>query len=209
MKKVLKVLSAAMLTAAFAASAVTVASAAGLNADEQRVMAELNTTVVMAGVEKSLPDSYKNQAENYLNQDDVDLTAAEADDVIAKVEATKDYIESTGVASISEMSDAEFNQLSALVKDAAEAGGAEVTVSRDTDPAHPAEIAITKKGNTDTKPGDNTKPGDSKTPVDDNPIKTTGFDVPSVTAVAGVGVLMVAAAGIYLMKTSKKESADA
>jgi len=207
MKKVLKVLSAAMLTAVVAASAVTVASAAGLNEDEQRVMAELNTTVTMAGVEKALPDSYKNQAENYLLQDDVDLTAAEADNVIAKVEETKDYIESTGVAHISEMSDAEFNQLAALVKDAAAAGGAEVNISRTDSATLPADIAIVKKS--DTEPDSGKKPSDNKAPVDNNPIKTTGFDVPSVTAVAGVGVLMVAAAGIYLMKTSKKESADA
>jgi len=106
------------------------------------------------------------------------------------------------------MSDAEFNQLAALVKESAAAGGAEVTVSRTTgDPGHPADVALVKNGG--TTPDNGNPSGGNKTPVDNNPIKTTGFDVPSVTAVAGLGVLMVAAAGIYLMKTSKKESADA
>lgn len=221
MKKVLKVLSVAMLAAAVAASAATVTSAvSGINADEQRIMDELNTTVTMAGVEKSLPDSYKNQAENYLNQDDVDLSSTEADNVIAKVEETKAYIESTGVAHISEMTDDQFNQLAGLVKETAAAGGAEVTVAKSDDYSHPADIAIVTNGtpegpgeggnNVPNGNGDNNyTPSGNKTPVDNNPIKTTGFDVPSVTAVAGVGVLMVAAAGIYLMKTSKKESADA
>ena len=211
MKKVLKVLSSAMLVAAVAASAATVASAAGLNSDEQRVMDELNTSVNMAGVETFLTDSYKNQVENYLLQDDVDLTAEQADNVIAKVEETKSFIEGTGVAHFDEMSADQFNQFAGLVKDAAAAGLAEVTVTRTIGAfQHPADVALVNKGgNNGGANGANGGNGGFKTPIDNNPIKTTGFDVPSVTAVAGVGVLMVAAAGIYLMKTSKKESADA
>ena len=221
MKKVLKVLSSAMLVAAVAASAATVASAAGLNSDEQRVMDELNTSVNMAGVETFLTDSYKNQVENYLLQDDVDLTAEQADNVIAKVEETKSFIEGTGVAHFDEMSADQFNQFAGLVKDAAAAGLAEVTVTRTIGAfQHPADVALVNKGGNGGNNGGNNGGanganganggnGGFKTPIDNNPIKTTGFDVPSVTAVAGVGILMVSAAGIYLFKTSKKESVDA
>ena len=67
MKKVLKVLSAAMLSAVVAVSAAATVSAAGINAAEQKVLDALNQTATMAGVEKSLPAEYKTQAENYFN----------------------------------------------------------------------------------------------------------------------------------------------
>ena len=65
MKKVLKVLSAAMLSAVVAVSAAASVSAAGVNAAEQRILDELHTTANMAGVQKSLPAEYITQAENY------------------------------------------------------------------------------------------------------------------------------------------------
>ena len=63
MKKVLKVLSAAMLSAVVAVGAsasVFAASTTGLNAAEEKVLAELHTTVEMGGIQKSLPVQYIN-----------------------------------------------------------------------------------------------------------------------------------------------------
>ena len=186
MKKVLKVLSAAMLSAVVAVSAAASVSAAGVNAAEQRILDELHTTVNMAGVQKSLPAEYITQAENYFNT--VELTDAQADALI----------ESFGEPNAKSISDAQFNQVAAIAKEAAAAGGATITVTRRADAL--ADVVLVKEG--------------TNTPITDpngseGVIKTTGFDVPSVTVVAGVGILMVSAAGIYLFKTSKKESVDA
>ena len=61
-------------------------------------------------------------------------------------------------------------------------------------------------GNNGGNSGNNGGNG-SGTVVDDNPIKRTGidFNIPGVTSVAGTGVLLVSAAGVWLIK--KKKSA--
>lgn len=206
MKKVLKVLSAAMLSAVVAVSAAATVSAAGINAAEQKVLDALNQTATMAGVEKSLPAEYKTQAENYFNT--VELTDAQAEAIIAEINKAIGLLEASGAARAAEVTDAQFNEIVAVAKAAAEAGGATIEVTRRADGF--ANVVLV------TKPGSNGGNGGNggKTPIvdpngKDGVIKTTGFDVPSVTAVAGVGILMVSAAGIYLFKTSKKESVDA
>lgn len=203
MKRVLKVLSAAMLSAVVAVSASAVVSAAGVSAEEQKILDELRTSVTMQGVEKYLPVDYINQAETYLQN--VDLTADEVQNVIAKIEEAKAAIEATGVANAQELSDAQFNQIASIAKEAAAAGHAEIKVSRADIAEHPASVTLVNK---DTgKNTGNVTPGGNGS--GNGVIKTTGFDVPSVAAVAGAGLLMVSAAGIYLMKTSKKETVDA
>ena len=112
MKKVLKVLSVCSLVAALTAAASVTASAAGINAAEQRILDELHTTVTMQGMQKSLPVSYINQTENYLNT--VELTDAEADEIISGIEATKAYLTSTGAANYDGMTDAQIDQFFAL-----------------------------------------------------------------------------------------------
>ena len=80
MKKVLKVLSATMLSAVVAAGAVaSVSAASDVNDNEQAILDELGTSVDLGGNETYLPDQYINQAENYFLEDDVDLTEDEAD----------------------------------------------------------------------------------------------------------------------------------
>lgn len=206
MKKVLKVLSAAMLSAVVAVSAATAVSAAGINAAEQKVLDALNQTATMAGVEKSLPAEYKTQAENYFNT--VELTDAQAEAIIAEINKAIGLLEASGAAHAIEVTDAQFNEIAAVAKAAAEAGGATIEVTRRADGF--ANVVLVTENPTDGGNGGN----GGKTPIvdpngKDGVIKTTGFDVPSVTAVAGVGILMVSAAGIYLFKTSKKESVDA
>lgn len=203
MKKVLKVLSAAMLSALVAVSAATCVSAASdINSAEQAILDELGTPYTVNGIEKTMDAAYIGQAKTYFLGDSVDLSQAQADAVIAKIREGKALVEASGASTYAELSDADFNQLAAIAVDAAKAGDATITVTRGAD-SKPVVSLITKTddGKTVTPTGPSTG--------DDGVIKTTGFDVPSVTAVAGVGVLMVAAAGVYLMKTSKKESVDA
>ena len=201
MKKVLKVLSAAMLSAVVAVGAsasVFAASTTGLNAAEEKVLAELHTTVEMGGIQKSLPVQYINQAEQYFIKE-VDMTDAQADEVIAKINAVKAYLTSVGKAKFSDFTDAEKDKAVALANEAS--GVVNVTLSYNK--ITKVVTVVTK----DEKGGK--KVADVTTDGKNDAVKTTGFGVPGVVAVAGVGVLVVSAAGIYLIRTSKKETVDA
>ena len=194
MKKVLKVLSAAMLSAIVAVSATAVASAAGLNAAEEKVMTELKGGVTLSNGETvSLPQARINEAENYL-LNDVDLTDDQANAIITQIDAAKDYVAQSGAKSLAEIDKDKLMGYAQAASDNANLG-VKVSLSG-------GKVVV-------SVPSDKT-PGSSSGPSSSNdPIKTTGFDVPSVAAVAGVGILMVSAAGIYLAKASKKESVDA
>jgi hypothetical protein len=197
MKKVLKVLSAAMLSAVVAVGASATAFAAtGLNAAEERVLAELHTTVEMGGIQKALPDQYINQAEQWFVKE-VDMTEAQADEVIAKINAVKAYLTSVGKAKFSTFTDAEIDEAVRLSNEASGVIGVKLTYNKVT-------RVVTAVGPNGEKAVDVKVDGKSDV------VKTTGFGVPGVTTVAGVGVLIVTAAGIYLIRTSKKkETVDA
>ena len=201
MKKVLKVLSAAMLSAVVAVGASASAFAAnttGINDAEQKVLNELHTTVEMGGVQKSLPAQYINQAEQYFVKE-IEMTDAQADQVIAKINAVKAYLTSVGKAKFSDFTDAEKDKAVALANEAS--GVVNVTLSYNK--ITKVVTVVTK----DEKGGK--KVADVTTDGKNDAVKTTGFGVPGVVAVAGVGVLVVSAAGIYLIRTSKKERVDA
>lgn len=218
MKKVLKVLSATMLSAVVAAGAVaSVSAASDVNDNEQAILDELETSVDLGGNETFIPDQYYNQAENYFLEDDVDLTEDEADEVIEKIGAVKDYLENAGVSSFGELSDDQIDELVALANDAAGVVG--LTLSYDksgktVDVVKPSDSSSGTKTDSKTPSASRTSTGDQKvasvsTSGTDNTIKTTGFGVPGVSVIAGVGVLFVTAAGVYLIRTSKKERVDA
>ena len=211
MKKVLKVLSAAMLSAVVAVGAsASVFAATGINAAEQKVLDELNTTVTMNGAEKSLPVRYVNQAEQYF-ANDCDMTDAQATEVITKIKAVKDYLEGTGKSNWNSLTDAEVEKAVSLAKEAAAVVNCTIEYNKSS-----KTVSVVTKGSTGTS-GSTTssKPGTSSTSTSQtvvsgsttgkDAIKTTGFGVPGVTAVAGVGFLVVTAAGVYLISTSKKK----
>ena len=133
----------------------------------------------------------------------------------SKINEAIGLLESSGASNAQELTDAQFNALAAVAKEAASAGDAQITITRTSDGLANIVILEDEIAPTSPKPESGNPPKsvpDSKPITDPNAekgvIKTTGFDVPSVTAVAGVGILMVSAAGVYLMKT-KKESVDA
>lgn len=195
MKKITKVLSSALLATAVAVTATVGASAAGINAAEQKILDELHTTVSLNGVAKSIPASYINQAENYFNT--VDITDEQATQVVAGIEDSKAYIESTGVAHIKDLSSDQIDTLVGKVNAALSPVSLTLQYTKSTG----AVSIVDASGNVVFSTTAAAVSGGSS-----NPIKTTGadFSVPGVVAVAGVGVLLVSAAGVYLFKTSKK-----
>ncbi len=82
-----------------AVSAVT-AFAAGINENERKVLDELKTSVEMQGTEMYWPRTYVNQAENYFNT--IDMTADQAEQIIAVIRSGKNQLESTGAKNIAE-----------------------------------------------------------------------------------------------------------
>ena len=195
MKKIAKVLSSALLATAVAVTATVGASAAGINAAEQKILDELHTTVSLNGVAKSIPASYINQAENYFNT--VDITDEQATQIVAGIEDSKAYIESTGVAHMKDLSSDQIDTLVGKVNAALSPVSLTLQYTKSTG----AVSIVDASGNVVFSTTAAAVSGGSS-----NPIKTTGadFSVPGVVAVAGVGVLLVSAAGVYLFKTSKK-----
>ena len=198
MKKALKVLSAAMLSAVVAVSAAASVSAAGINANEQKILDALNGTVNLNGVDTKIPASYVGQAESYFNT--VEITESEANTVIEKINAVKAYLESTGVSSFSELNADQISKVVALANEASGVVGVTVSFSKDA--------GFSYKSSSSNGGSSNGGSGSTGT-IGGDVIKTTGFSVADVTVVAGLGIVLVTAAGVYLLKTSKKESLDA
>ena len=96
MKKISAVIAALLIVVI---SAVT-AFAAGINDNEQKVLDELKTSVEMQGMEMYWPRTYVNQAENYFNT--IDMTADQAEQIIAVIRSGKNQLESTGAKNIAE-----------------------------------------------------------------------------------------------------------
>lgn len=198
MKNIFKLLSVCSLTAAVGIASSATVLAAGINDAEQSILDELHTTVTMQGREKSLPSSYINQTENYLNT--VELTDAEAQQIIAGIEETKAYLTSTGAANYDGLTDAQIDTFFSYCQK---------TVS-----VINLKIAYNKATRVVTIIDENGKVVFTATignggKVDPDPIKPTGFDfsIPGVMTVAGIGVLLVSAAGVYLVSTKKKKEA--
>lgn len=203
MKRFVKVITSALLSATIAVGTAAAVSAAGINAAEQKILDELNTTVSMNGVEKSIPAGYINQAENYFNT--VEITDSEADQIVAAIEDAKSYLASTGAASISALSSDQLDTFVSKVQAALSVVNLTVQYTKSTG----AVTIVDANGNvilTATMKPYNGSTG-TGTVAGENPIKTTGadFNVPGVVAVSGVGVLLVSAAGVYLFKASKKD----
>ncbi len=219
MKKFFKALSVCSLAAAMTVGASATAFAAGINAAEQKILDELNTTVTMAGTEKSLPVVYINQAENYLNT--VEITDAEADEIIKRIETVKSYLTSTGAAKYDDLTDAQIDEFFALCQDVVSVINLKIAYNKATRvvtivDSTGAVIFTCQIGNPGYNPGGSedpgkTDPGKTDPTIDPNPIIKTGFDfnIPGVTAVAGLGILLVSAAGVYFIRTKKKAEDNA
>ncbi len=201
MKKVLKALSIGSISAVIAIASSVTAFAAGINAAEQKILDELHTTVTMQGAQKSLPVRYINQTENYLNT--VEVTEEQANEIIARIELVKAYLTSTGAANYDQMTDAQIDTFVSKCQYVVDVVNLKIAYDKSTR----VVPIIDQNGKVIF-----TVQLGKKTPIDPSPIKPTGFDfdIPGVTAAAGIGVLLVSAAGVYLISTKKKaESANA
>lgn len=105
MKKFLCVLTAIVLVA-FSCVAV---SAAGINANEQSVLNQMNTPANMQGNMVYVPASYVNQAETHFNT--IDMTSEQASEINSLISQGRSFLESTGKKSVGELTGAEKKKL--------------------------------------------------------------------------------------------------
>ena len=105
MKKVASIFVALLLVAVSVVSAF----AADINANEKKVLDELKTSVKMQGKDMYLPDSFVNQAENYFNT--IDMTAEQADEIIAVIKSGKTQLEATGAKNIADCTKTQKKEL--------------------------------------------------------------------------------------------------
>ncbi len=85
-----------------------------LQASKQKVLDELKTSVKMQGTDMYWPDSYVNQAENYFNT--IDMTAGQADQILAVIKDGKAQLEATGAKNIADCTIAQKQQLMDTLK---------------------------------------------------------------------------------------------
>ncbi len=223
MKKTMKLISIALLSAAVAVSASLSVSAAGINNAEQRILDELRTTVDMEGNMKTLPVQYINQAENYMNT--IEISDADADTIISKIEDTKVFLTNTQAVKYDALTDAQVDEFIVRCNDIVGVINLKLLYDKSTrtvtvvdidgnvvftasnvgyngNPNNDKPRQQSQPGGQTSQPGGNTS---KPTPIDDNPIKNTGldFNIPGVMSVAGTGVFLVSAAGVCLVKRKK------
>ena len=201
MNKVLKVISAALLSASIVAS-VAISASAVINSNEQKILDALNTTANLNGNPTKIPTEYYNQAENYFNRSDVEITSAEADEIVKKINDVKTYIESTGVSKWSELNDAQIATIVEKSNDVVAVVDLKLTYNKSAAVGKKVTVIKVDKNN-----GGNNGNGGNGGKIGDNggPIKDTGFGVADAAVVPGLGIILVTAAGVYLLKTSKKD----
>ena len=203
MKRFFNILSVCSLTAAVGFASSAVVMAAGINDAEQKILDELHTTVTMLGSEKKLPVSYINQTENYFNT--VDLTEENAQQIIAGINETKAYLTGTGAANYDGLTDAQIDEFFALCQKTVSVINLKISYNKAT-----RVVTIVDEDGTVVFTSTVVKNGKGDI-ADPDPIKTTGFDfgIPGIMTVAGIGVLLVSAAGVYLVRTKKKGAENA
>ena len=80
---------------------LSVSAEGALNAEEQRILDALKSTVTVDGVEFHIPDNYVTQAENYLKTHDV--TKAEADEIIGYIDEGKEIVKNSDLKKTSDL----------------------------------------------------------------------------------------------------------
>jgi hypothetical protein len=105
-----------------------VSAASGINAHERRVLNALSQSrTTAAGVALTLPAQYVNQATTYLQRDGVNLTRAQSNEVIDKVNEVVALVTATNATKWSEVPSEVVAQSIKLAQEAASAVGLSLT----------------------------------------------------------------------------------
>ena len=130
MKKVISIAIIAIM--AISMLSLSAFAAGGINNDEQRILDAVGGSFVVCGEEITLDATWINQSKNYCLRDDVDITAAQADEIIGYIEQAKAVASSSKEVSVAKAFTTDINkQIIALADKAARVLGLTCYVSSD------------------------------------------------------------------------------
>ena len=197
MKKLSAIFVALLLVAVSAVSAF----AAGINDNEQKFLDELKTSVKMQGTEVYLPEAYVNQAENFFNT--IDMTADQADQILAVIKTGKTQLEATGAKNIGDCTTAQKKELMTTVRNVmAPVNGTasyDKTTGEITLKSESGEVIFKAVPTLVEKGGNSGKDVNGKT-TDGGVVKTTGASANTMTfVIIGVAAVLVIAGGAFFV----------
>lgn len=189
MKKIVSLLLALVLSFA----AICSVSAAGITAEEQKIVDALDQEVTLAnGYIATLPDDYINQVEDFLTR--VDLTQEEIDEIMGYINASVEIVKRSNATSAKTFENNLKDEIIVYAKKAAEVIHATLTIS--------IGYHATLKFDENAKGGYANTTVFSKTTAI---IKQTGVQGDVVMTVVA-SVLLVAAASFVFVSSRKKVS---
>lgn len=177
MKKFLCLVSSLAMCAMFAVSAN---AAEGITADEQKIIDNLKSGVVVEGTTVNVPDTYLNAVEKELAV--MDVTAEEATAITAEIEAVKTLMKDNKITSIAEIKGDVASSIFAHAQKAAAVKG--------------YTLKINTSGTVDVINAE----GKTVFTADKGAIKDTGDDYTSMFAMTGAFALILAGAGVVASK---------
>ena len=199
MKKLSAIIVALLLVAVSAVSAF----AAGINDNEQKVLDELKTSVKMQGKDMYWPDAFVNQAENFVNT--IDMTADQADQILAVIKTGKTQLEATGAKNIGDCTTAQKKELMTTVRNVmAPVNGTasyDKTTGEITLKSESGEVIFKAVPTLVEKGGNSGKDVNGKT-TDGGVVKTTGAsaNVMTFVIIGAAAVLVIAGGAFFVIK---------
>ena len=199
MKKLSAIIVALLLVAVSAVSAF----AAGINDNEQKVLDELKTSVKMQGKDMYWPDAFVNQAENFFNT--IDMTADQADQILAVIKTGKTQLEATGAKNIGDCTTAQKKELMTTVRNVmAPVNGTasyDKTTGEITLKSESGEVIFKAVPTLVEKGGNSGKDVNGKT-TDGGVVKTTGAsaNVMTFVIIGAAAVLVIAGGAFFVIK---------
>ena len=160
--------------------AVTAFAASSVNADEQRTLDAAGETVTVAGKDYKLDAAWLNECKNYFLKDDVDLTAAQADEIIGYIKQVQDLVKTSPYVKDLRFTPEINKQAFALINKAAAVNGVTFTYSNGTFTVTDASGAVIFTTTATIKP-----------------TGANGFVLPAVVLAS---LLVVAGAGAFCVK---------
>ena len=176
-KKLLAVSASAVMMLAMSVSAF---AAGSINTNEQKILDELNA--------KNVPAKYVSQAKNYVEKDGVDITEAQANDIIAHIDTAAKIVSDAGIKTAEELKNNKeiLNKVVDEAKAAAQVVGLTLSFNNTTGEA----TIVDTTGKTVAVIGSGTT-------------RTTGADSMSTVAVVSVLGLAVAALAVVTKKNAE------
>ena len=168
MKKIISVVVCIILAAAVALNA----SAAGLDANKQKIMDALKSSFKVDGKIVSLPADILTQAENYLKRDDVTITASQADSIVRQVNEAAEIVKAAGATKVADIKPADKSAVLDKIQKAAEVVNLTVAVDSSKN-----VISILS--------------GDQLVATDEAALKVTGPNPASLIIFAGIGLFLL------------------